>query len=150
MRRFPAPGSRLPAPGSRLPAPGSRLPAPGSRLPAPGSRLPAPGSRLPEKVRAASHRALTTHPDVLLLPATFKDSCLTWFKPRRRGLLPEDAGRQVDARTHVAENAGSVAEELTAYTEAADRLRVGRVSQVGVLGTVYRIGRTRRLLQLGA
>ncbi|MGW0882314.1 DUF5954 family protein [Streptomyces sp. NPDC002671] len=133
------------------------------------------GSRFPDAVRSESHRALKTHPDVLLLPATFTvvekdrpgwqpvsrphasahgarktlDFFLTWLEPRQRGLIPVDADRHVDARTEVAENAGSADAELTAYAEAADRLRTGRVNQLEVLDTVYRIARTRRLLRWG-
>ena len=133
------------------------------------------GSRFPDDVRSDSHRALETHPDVLLLPATFTvveqngtgwrpiscphasahdarktlDFSLTWFEPRKRGLIPMDADRHVDARTQAAQNADSAAAELTAYAEASDRLRTGRVDQLEVLDAVYRIGRTRRLLRWG-
>ncbi|MCB5908198.1 DUF5954 family protein [Streptomyces pinistramenti] len=133
------------------------------------------GSRYPDDVRLDSHRALGTHPDILLLPTTFKivertdtgwksgsglhtsaqearktlDFSLTYWEPRRRGLIPMDADQQVDARTQVAKMDDSAAGELTAYAEAADRLRTGRVNQLEVLGTVYRIGRTRRLLRWG-
>ncbi|MFI7102426.1 DUF5954 family protein [Streptomyces sp. NPDC050161] len=133
------------------------------------------GSWYPEDVRLDSRRALDTHPDILLLPTTFKivertdtgwksgsglhvsahearktlDFSLTFWEPRRRGLIPMDADRHVDARTQAAEEADSAAGELTAYAEAADRLRTGRVNQLEVLGTVYRIGRARRLLRWG-
>ncbi|MGI5347617.1 DUF5954 family protein [Streptomyces sp. CA-250714] len=133
------------------------------------------GSRYPEDVLLDSQRALKTHPDILLLPATFKvvertdtewtsgsglhasahdarktlDFTLTWWEPRRRGLIPMHADGDVDARTRVAENADGADGELAAYAEAADQLRTGRVNQLEVLGTVYRIGRTRRLLRWG-
>ncbi|GAB7035787.1 DUF5954 family protein [Streptomyces sp. NPDC021749] len=134
------------------------------------------GSRFPDDVRGDSQRAVETHPDVLLLPATFAvveraadggwmpgsalhgsahearktlDFSLTWWEPRRRGLVPVGADRDIDARTLVAEGVDPAAAELTAYVEAADRLRAGRVNQLEVDGTVYRIGRTRRLLRWG-
>ncbi|WP_418955484.1 DUF5954 family protein [Streptomyces tritici] len=133
------------------------------------------GSRFPEDVRGDSRRALRTHPDVLLLPATFTvvekngpgwhpisgphatahgarrslDFSLTWFAPRRDGLIPMAAGRHVDARTEAAARTPDTAEELIAYAEAADRLRAGRVDRLEVLGTEYRIVRTRRLLRWG-
>ncbi|MFI1201663.1 DUF5954 family protein [Streptomyces sp. NPDC020883] len=133
------------------------------------------GSRFPDAVRSDSHRALETHPDVLLLPATFTvveqsgpgwqpigglhgsahdarktlDFSLTWWEPRKRGLIPMDADHDVDARTQVAENADAAEGELTTYAEAADRLRTGRVNHLEFLGTAYRIGRTRRLLRWG-
>ncbi|MGW5850497.1 DUF5954 family protein [Streptomyces sp. NPDC055254] len=129
------------------------------------------GERFPEEVRADAERAVDTHPDVLLLPATFTvverasggwrpisgphatahaarkslDFALTWMWPRMRGHIPEDAGPQTDARTCAA--GGSA--ELAAYAEAADSLRVGRVNQLEFQGTVYQIVRTRRLLRWG-
>ncbi|MFE7313970.1 DUF5954 family protein [Streptomyces sp. NPDC057555] len=133
------------------------------------------GSQYPDDVLLDSHQAVNTYPDILLLPTTFKivertdsgwksgsglhasahdarktlDFSLTWWEPRRRGLIPLHAGRDVDARTQVAENADSAAGELTACVEAADRLRTGRVNDLEVLGTFYRIGRARRLLRWG-
>lgn len=133
------------------------------------------GSRFPDDVVRDARRALTTHPDVLLLPAMFKivkrtesgwesgsglhvsaqearktlDFSLTYWEPRSRGLIPMDADRQVDARTEVARGADAAAGELTAYARAADRLRAGRVNQLEVMGTLYRIGRIRRLLRWG-
>ncbi|MGW2407912.1 DUF5954 family protein [Streptomyces sp. NPDC001739] len=134
------------------------------------------GSRFPDDVRSDSQRAVVTHPDVLLLPATFSvveqaagggwmsasalhgsahearktlDFSLTWWEPRRRGLVPVGAHRDVDARTLVAEGVDPAASELAPYAEAADQLRAGRVNQLEVEGTVYRIGRTRRLLRWG-
>ncbi|MFF1380810.1 DUF5954 family protein [Streptomyces sp. NPDC058308] len=133
------------------------------------------GSRFPEHVRADAHRALHTHPDVLLLPATFAvvqrsdrswtpgsalhatahdarktlDFSLTWWEPRNRGLIPMDAGMAADARTLTAEGADPAAAELAVYAEAADRLRAGHLDEIEVLGTVHRIGRIRRLLRWG-
>ncbi|RMI44165.1 hypothetical protein EBN88_05945 [Streptomyces triticirhizae] len=133
------------------------------------------GSQYPEHVLRDSQRAPHTHPDVLLLPVMFKivkrtgtgwesdsglfvstqgarrslDFSLTYWEPRSRGLIPLDADRRVDARTLVAQGADSAAGELTAYAEAADRLREGRVNELEVLGTLYRIGRIRRLLRWG-
>ncbi|WP_404962444.1 DUF5954 family protein [Streptomyces sp. 147326] len=95
------------------------------------------GERFPEDVRADALRALDTHPDVLLLPATFTvveqtasgwtpvtgphasahearkslDFALTWMWPRMRGHIPPDAGPHTDARTWAAdgESGGSSA-----------------------------------------
>ncbi|MFF4606457.1 DUF5954 family protein [Streptomyces sp. NPDC001339] len=133
------------------------------------------GAPYPDDVLADSHRALDTHPDVLLLPATFLivertatgwkpgsglhasaqdarktlDFSLTYWEPRSRGLIPMDSGTDVDARTLVADGAAAAGSELAAYAEAAERLRAGRVNQLEVHGTVYRIGRARRLLRWG-
>ncbi|MFE6685134.1 DUF5954 family protein [Streptomyces sp. NPDC057743] len=133
------------------------------------------GSQYPDDVLLDSHRAVTTHPDILLLPATFKivertgtewksgsglhvsahdarktlDFSLTWWEPRGRGLIPMEADHTVDARSQVAEDPEAGDGELAAYAEAADQLRAGRVNQLEVLGTVYRIGRVRRLVRWG-
>ncbi|WP_426404631.1 DUF5954 family protein [Streptomyces sp. R-07] len=134
------------------------------------------GTRFPDSVLHDSARALETHPDVLLMPtafliversgnepwtpgsglqATAHDArrtlafALTWLEPRRRGLIPYDAESDVDARTVVAENTGPTVGELAVFAEAAERLRVGRLNQVEVHGTVSRIARARRLLRWG-
>ncbi|MGP3683626.1 DUF5954 family protein [Streptomyces sp. IBSNAI002] len=152
------------------------------------------GERFPEDVREDSRRALDTHPDVLVLPATFTvaeqtdggwrpvsgphesphaarrslDFALTWMWPRMRGLIPEDAAPQTDARTRAraadgpaapgadtapgAETAAAAdraAARLAAYAEAADTLRAGRVNRLEFQGSVYQIVRTRRLLRWG-
>ncbi|MFJ6760851.1 DUF5954 family protein [Streptomyces sp. NPDC091273] len=83
------------------------------------------GERFPEDVRADARQALDTHPDVLLLPATFTvveqtasgwtpvtgphvsahearrslEFALTWMWPRMHGHIPQDAGPHADART---------------------------------------------------
>lgn len=130
------------------------------------------GARFPRDVRADSERALTSHPDVLLLPATFSvveqkeggwtpvngphvsahaarralDFTLTWMWPRMRDLIPLTE-LHADARTFTADAAAAA--ELAEYAEAADRLRAGRVNRLEFQGAVYRIGRTRRLLRWG-
>lgn len=135
------------------------------------------GERFPEDVRADAHRSLDTHPDVLLLPATFTvveqtaargwspvagphptahaarkslDFSLTWMWPRMHGLIPEGADPRSDARTHATAPADQrAAAALAAYVEAADSLRTGRVHRLEFQGTVYQIVRTRRLLRWG-
>ncbi len=87
------------------------------------------------------------------------DFALTWMWPRMRGHIPDDAGPHTDARALAAGGDGSStggapadpqATVLAAYAEAADRLRAaGRVNRLEFQGTVYRIGRTRRLLRWG-
>ncbi|WP_067226323.1 DUF5954 family protein [Streptomyces sp. NBRC 109706] len=132
------------------------------------------GSRFPDEVLRDSRRALTTHPDIVLLPATFKvvertgsawsssgglhstpqearkslDFSLRYWEPRTRGLIPMGSDWDVDARTQAARDADA-AGELTAFADAADRLRAGRVDELEVLGTLFRIGRTRRLVRWG-
>ncbi|UQX04425.1 DUF5954 family protein [Streptomyces sp. RerS4] len=134
------------------------------------------GERFPQDVRADARRALRTHPDVLLLPATFTvveqkphswkpvigphatahaarkslDFALTWMWPRMYGVIPYDAEPTVDARTWAARASTdeSVA-EAAEYAEAADALRVGRVNRLEFQDAVYRIVRTRRLLRWG-
>ncbi|MFF8599901.1 DUF5954 family protein [Streptomyces sp. NPDC015232] len=134
------------------------------------------GTRFPAAVLRDSARAVETHPDVMLMPAAFLiversgtepwspgsglhptahdarralDFALTWLEPRRRGLIPLHADRDVDAHTVVAQNAGPVDGELAVLAEAAGRLRAGRLDQVEVHDTVYRIARIRRLLRWG-
>ncbi|MBZ4323059.1 DUF5954 family protein [Streptomyces sp. SCA2-4] len=135
------------------------------------------GERFPKDVRKDSRKALTTHPDVMLLPPVFRiverdgqgwkvgggphasahdarkslDFALTWFEPRRRGLIPWGADdREVDARSVAAQGTDPAAEELAEYAQAADRLRSEqRVNQLEAGGTVYRICRARRLLRWG-
>ncbi|MFF9850456.1 DUF5954 family protein [Streptomyces litmocidini] len=134
------------------------------------------GARFPGPVLRDSARALETHPDVLLLPTTFlvversgtehwtpgsglqataHDArrtlafALSRLEPRRRGLIPFDAERDVDAHTVVAENTSPAVGELAMFAEAAERLRAGRLDQVEVHGTVSRIARVRRLLRWG-
>ncbi|MBW5483198.1 hypothetical protein GPJ59_15200 [Streptomyces bambusae] len=132
------------------------------------------GQRFPDDVRSDSRRALDTHPRVLLLPTTFTvversdrgwkpvsgphvsahaarkslDFCLTWAWPRMHGLIPVDTNFEADARS-AAKAGGPDAEELAGFAEAADRLRAGRVNRLEFEGTVYQIGRTRRLLRWG-
>ncbi|MET9886470.1 DUF5954 family protein [Streptomyces sp. NPDC006430] len=131
------------------------------------------GERFPQDVRADSRQALDTHPDVLLLPATFAvvertaggwkpvsgphatahaarkslDFALTWMWPRMRGHIPDDAGPHTDARTRAA--GGPWAAELAAYAEAGDALRAGRVNRLEFQGSVYQVVRTRRLVRWG-
>ncbi|MEU9031103.1 DUF5954 family protein [Streptomyces sp. NPDC048383] len=134
------------------------------------------GARFPDDVRADARRALETHPDVLLLPATFTvaersgtgwspvsgphatahearkslDFALTWMWPRMHGLIPPGAGPHVDARTGTSSSDRSErAGRLAAYAGAADSLRVGRVNELKLDGSVYQIVRTRRLLRSG-
>ncbi len=133
------------------------------------------GSRFPERVRRDSRRALRSHPDVLLLPAVFRvvegkgdgweisgglhatahdvrkslDFSLTWYEPRRRGLIPWDAEGDIDARTVTAEGSDPATAELAEYVRAADRLRAERSNEVDVHGLVRRICRARRLLRWG-
>ncbi|MFC9341513.1 DUF5954 family protein [Streptomyces sp. NPDC057020] len=134
------------------------------------------GIRFPEPVLHDSARAVESHPDVVLMPpafliversgtepwtpgsglqATAHDArrtlafALTWMEPRTRGLIPYDAEPEIDAHTVVAENTSPAAAELALYADAADRLRAGRLNEVEVHGTVFRIGRARRLLRWG-
>jgi hypothetical protein len=131
------------------------------------------GERFPADVLRDSRRAVETHPDVLLLPTAFRvlesdgdgwrtgggmqatihgtrrtlEFGLTWFEPRRLGLIPFDADRDTDARTVLAAGAETGGGELAAYVRAADQLREGRANQVEVDGTVHRICRVRRLVR---
>jgi hypothetical protein len=134
------------------------------------------GTRFPKDVLDDSQQALDTHPDVLLLPAVFRvveqngpawtpgsglhtsahearktlDFSLTWFEPRRRGLIAWDTDdRNTDARTMAAKSTDAAAEELAEYVQAADRLRTERANRVEVRGTVHQICRARRLLRWG-
>ncbi|MCX5232983.1 DUF5954 family protein [Streptomyces sp. NBC_00233] len=134
------------------------------------------GTRFPGPVLHDSAQALESHPDVLLLPAAFliversgnepwtpgsglqataHDArrtlafALTWMEPRTRGLISYDAEPDIDAHTLVAENTHPAVAELAAFADAADRLRARRLNQVEVRGTVFRVGRVRRLLRWG-
>ncbi|THA36113.1 hypothetical protein E6R18_01870 [Streptomyces sp. A1277] len=136
------------------------------------------GARFPKAMLRDSARALRTHPDIFLMPTAFTiversgdgpwsvgsrlhttphearralDSSLTWMSPRERGLIPLEAGGDVDARSLVAEGGrtGAEAAELTALVRASDELRAGRLNQIEVHGTAFRIVRTRRLVRWG-
>ncbi|MFB7512760.1 DUF5954 family protein [Streptomyces sp. NPDC056144] len=132
--------------------------------------------KFPRQVREDSARAVESHPDVVMMPAAFLvvekagkgnwtpssglhatahdarkslDFSFTWMEPRRRGLIPFDTDPHADARSIVAENSSEKAGELAAYVAASDRLREGVVDEIELHGTVYRIGRSRRLLRWG-
>lgn len=128
------------------------------------------GDRFPDHVRADSEQALFSHPDVLLLPATFTvveqhaggwtpsngphatahaarkslHFALTWFWPRKNGLIAYDADPQLDAET-------SDAPELAPYAEAAAALRAGgpHANRLEFAGGVHQLCRTRRLVRWG-
>ncbi|MFD9792495.1 DUF5954 family protein [Streptomyces sp. NPDC059070] len=132
------------------------------------------GARFPDDVREDSRRARDAHPDVVLMPATFtvvERNSAGWqpagiphpsahdarralarsllrFEPYRHGLL-EDV--RADARATLA--AGNcdarTATALAAYVAGADRLRAAPVNELEVLGRVYRIARTRRMVRWG-
>ncbi|MCM2388231.1 DUF5954 family protein [Streptomyces albipurpureus] len=134
------------------------------------------GDRFPDAVKEDARRALETHPNILLLPATFTlvertrtgwrplsgphvtahtarkslDFSLTWYLPRRQGLLPADADSPLGVRAvEVEEDGDASVPELAPYVEAARELRAGRVNQLEFQGTLYEIARTRRLLRWG-
>ncbi|MFJ4477983.1 DUF5954 family protein [Streptomyces xanthochromogenes] len=133
------------------------------------------GDRFPRDVLADSRRAVTTHPDILLLPPTFTvveqtanawapvngphatahaarrslDFSLTWAWPRMNGLIPVDGPMDADARTETESAGAGTAGPLAAYARAAAALRAGRVNRLEFQGTVYQIARTRRLLRWG-
>ncbi|WP_231650393.1 DUF5954 family protein [Streptomyces clavuligerus] len=132
------------------------------------------GDRFPGSVLADSLHALDTHPDILLMPATFTvvqqsengwkpvtclhasvhaarrslDFTLRWSWPRMRGLIPFEAIREIDPQTLTTPDAADNP-ELAPYMEAAARLRNGRVNRLEFQGTAYQIARTRRLLRWG-
>ncbi|MFJ2774742.1 DUF5954 family protein [Streptomyces sp. NPDC087300] len=133
------------------------------------------GSQYPADVLHDSHRATITHPDVLLLPTTFLavertstgwkrasdlhasahdarktlDNRLTHWQPRLRGLIPLHAPPDTDAHSLVAAGTATPGSELAAYAAASHRLRAGRINQIKVHNTLYRIARARRLLRWG-
>ncbi|GAA2262497.1 hypothetical protein GCM10010232_62690 [Streptomyces amakusaensis] len=135
------------------------------------------GDRFPAPVREDSRRALDTHPDVLLLPATFTlvertesgwrpisgphatahaarrslDFALTWTWPQKQGVLPADATAPLGlSAVEVDGDRDASTPELAPYVEAARELRGGRlVNRLEFQGTLYEIGRTRRLLRWG-
>ncbi|WP_229848490.1 DUF5954 family protein [Streptomyces melanogenes] len=132
------------------------------------------GKRFPTPVRNDSLRARETHPDVVLLPATYtlvERSSTGWtpassmhptphearktleytllqFEPHRRRLLPDV---HTDARTLLASGDCDphTAAQLAAYVAGADQLRAAPVNELEVHGVVYRIARTRRMLRWG-
>ncbi|MEU3223392.1 DUF5954 family protein [Streptomyces sp. NPDC006976] len=135
------------------------------------------GARFPRAVLRDSARALETHPDILFLPTAFAiversgkgggwtvgsglhasphdarrslDFSLTWLGPRERGLIALDAPGDADARGVLAQGAGAHDAELTELVRTSDELRAGRLNQVEVHGTTFRIARTRRLVRWG-
>lgn len=133
-------------------------------------------AHFPDDFRQDARRALTTHPDVLILPASFRlvqrdggnwqlggtlhaaphwarrslEYSLSWFEPREKRLIPWDFGsHKADARSGIADATAEVAATLEAYADAADRVRAEHLNEVAVLGTVHRICRARRLVRWG-
>lgn len=133
------------------------------------------GTRYPPDVLRDSARAVDSHPEVLLLPTTFRvlkhtgdrwtitgslhstahdarrslEFGLTWFEPRHQGYIDFEADKDTDARTLVAAGTHPAAQELAAFVHAADRLRHERANEVEVNGEVRRICRMRRLVRWG-
>ncbi|MGW5392135.1 DUF5954 family protein [Streptomyces koyangensis] len=130
----------------------------------------------PDDFRADARRAIVTHPDVLILPVTFRlvqrngfnwqlggslhaapywarkslVFSLSWFEPREKGYIAWDFGnRQDDARSCMAAATPEVAAVLEAYADAADRVEAERLNEVEVLGTLHRVARARRLVRWG-
>lgn len=133
------------------------------------------GTRYPHDVLADSARAVQGHPEVVLLPPTYRvlkyhdgrwsltgavhstahgarqtlEFGLTWFDPRQQGIIALDADRETDARTLLATGTHPDAEHLAAAVRAADRLRDENANEVDVHGVVHRICRMRRLVRWG-
>nr|WP_308015473.1 DUF5954 family protein [Streptomyces huiliensis] len=135
------------------------------------------GDRFPDDVRADSARALTTHPEVLLLPAVFVlvehdadhdehrwkpasgahasvhdarktlDFTLTYILPRQHDLIPYAAVGE-DATTYRTAD-GQADPALAPYAEASAALRTGMLHRLEFLGTIHQICRTRRLIRWG-
>ncbi|MFB7744000.1 DUF5954 family protein [Streptomyces sp. NPDC056132] len=119
------------------------------------------GDRFPQDVLADSRGAVTTHPDILLLPPTFTvvertanawapisgphatahtarrslDFSLTWAWPRMRGLIPVDGPMEADART---ETEGRADGDGTARTP-------GPLAAYAEAAAALRVGRVNRL-----
>ncbi|MFC7469621.1 DUF5954 family protein [Actinomadura keratinilytica] len=130
----------------------------------------------PDDFREDARRAIVTHPDVVILPVTFRlvqrrivnwqlggslhaapywarkslVFSLSWFEPREKGYIAWDFGnRQDDARSCMAAADPEVAAVLEAYADAADRVEAERLNEVEVLGTLHRVARARRLVRWG-
>ncbi|MGW5354595.1 DUF5954 family protein [Streptomyces sp. NPDC004031] len=132
------------------------------------------GDRYPRDVRRDSARAVTDHPEVVLLPTTFRvlerhdgewtvsgtlhstahgarrslEFGLNWYEPRRQGIVEFDADRGVDARSLLAAGDHPDADYLAELVHAADRLRE-HADEVEVDGVARRICRMRRLVRWG-
>ncbi|WP_220131342.1 DUF5954 family protein [Streptomyces sp. PT12] len=113
-------------------------------------------TRIPEDVREDSRRALTTHPGVVLLPATFT------FAERKANAWEPMAGPQStphEARTtlynYLSEflpklEQGVSPEDAEAYARAAETYRKGPPSDaLDVLGRRFSIIRVERLMRIG-
>ncbi|MFF8566292.1 DUF5954 family protein [Streptomyces albidoflavus] len=130
----------------------------------------------PDDFREDARRAIVTHPDVVILPVTFRlvqrkgfnwqlggslhaapywarkslVFSLSWFDPREKGYIAWDFGnRQDDARSCMAAATPEVAAVLEAYADAADRVHAERLDEIEVHGTLHRIARARRLVRMG-
>lgn len=135
------------------------------------------GAQYPYDVLHDAGRALDSHPDVLLMPASYRilkgsgdrwssagalhtsahgarrslEFGLTWFEPRQEGLIEIGADTDTDARTVVAAGTHAAAHQrLAAFVRAADHLRAENANEVEVHGTVRRICRMRRLVRWGS
>lgn len=130
----------------------------------------------PDDYRRHAREAISTHPDVLILPVTFRlvrrsdtgwklggslhaaphwarcslDFTLSWYEPREKGLIGWlHGGRQDDARRCATDASPEVAAQLLAYADAADRVKAERLNEIEVLGTLHRVCRARRLVRWG-
>ncbi|MFI2615017.1 DUF5954 family protein [Streptomyces sp. NPDC018584] len=113
------------------------------------------GARFPADVRADSERAVTTHPDIALLPVGFgvAERSEKGWRPRSALMpTPHDARRMLyDAMTeswpmfHEFDD-----EEKAAYARAAEEFKATpRANEARVGDSVYRICRTERLVRCG-
>lgn len=133
------------------------------------------GDHYPSDVLSDSVRAVADHPEVLLLPTAFRvlenhggtwgisgglhpsahgarqtlEFGLTWFEPRRLGLIPIDADHENDARAVLAAGGHPAADRLASFVRAADRLRAENANEVEADGSVRRVCRMRRLVRWG-
>ncbi|MET9604867.1 DUF5954 family protein [Streptomyces sp. NPDC006512] len=129
------------------------------------------GERFPADVRADARRALDTHPDVLLLPATFTvvertasgwspvsgphatahdarkslDFALTWMWPRMRGLISHGSDPHVDARTWTAGGGTGGAADGAASSRAAADVRAAKLAAYAGAADALRAGRVNQL-----
>ncbi|MDT0443552.1 DUF5954 family protein [Streptomyces johnsoniae] len=112
--------------------------------------------RIPKDVRDDSRRALTTHPGLVLLPATFtfaERKTRSWEPMATLQSTPQEA--RATLYNYLAEflpklEQGISAEEAGRYVRAAERYRCGPpADELHVLGRRFRIIRVERLMRIG-
>ncbi|UCM89862.1 DUF5954 family protein [Streptomyces marincola] len=111
--------------------------------------------RIPRHIREDSRRALTTHPGLVLLPATFtfaERKSTSWEPMATLQSTPQEA--RATLYNYLAEflpklEQGVSAADAEVYARAAEEYRAGPADELCVLGRRFRVIRVERLMRIG-